>query len=132
MLFMSEYPVEHNGYRQPNVDVDPYLQEALAALWAQARPITLNRVEQIEAALIAWSEQNLDQALLNEARRSAHQLAGSIGTFYSDPVTDIAQRLYSILKQMPDLSILDYEQAMAMLISLRSIIENLHPNNAIG
>jgi HPt (histidine-containing phosphotransfer) domain-containing protein len=57
------------------------LEATIAALWHDARPRVLARVEVVETALAALRSGGLDPALAAEARREAHKLAGALGTF---------------------------------------------------
>jgi HPt (histidine-containing phosphotransfer) domain-containing protein len=60
---------------------DPGLDAAIAALWQDARPRALERVAVLEAAVTALAEGALAPETADEARREAHKLAGSLGTF---------------------------------------------------
>jgi HPt (histidine-containing phosphotransfer) domain-containing protein len=57
------------------------LDAAIAALWQDAQPRALARVEIMERATAALASGALDAELADEARRDAHKLAGSLGTF---------------------------------------------------
>src|SRR3712207_3504734 len=57
------------------------LEAAIAALWDEARPRTLGRIETIEAAIASLRAGTLDAATAEHARREAHKLAGALGTF---------------------------------------------------
>ena len=50
-------------------------------LWRAMRHLALERVAVLERALVAAREQVLDPTLLDAARRAAHNLAGSLGSF---------------------------------------------------
>jgi hypothetical protein len=52
------------------------LEATIAALWRDAQPRVLERVEVVEAALAALRAGGLDEELADEARREAHKLAG--------------------------------------------------------
>ncbi len=60
---------------------DPGLDAAIAALWRDAQPRALERVAVLEAAVTALADDALAPETAAEARREAHRLAGSLGTF---------------------------------------------------
>jgi HPt (histidine-containing phosphotransfer) domain-containing protein len=60
---------------------DPGLDAAIAALWRDAQPRALERVAVLEAAVFALADDALAPETADEARREAHKLAGSLGTF---------------------------------------------------
>jgi HPt (histidine-containing phosphotransfer) domain-containing protein len=60
---------------------DEGLQAAIAALWDDAQPRALGRVEVLEAAVAALGAGTLDESAAVEATREAHKLAGALGTF---------------------------------------------------
>ena len=57
------------------------LDAAIAALWRDAQPRALDRVEVLEAAVAALAAGGIGAALAEEATREAHKLAGALGTF---------------------------------------------------
>jgi HPt (histidine-containing phosphotransfer) domain-containing protein len=61
----------------PNAGLDA----AIAALWHDAQPRALGRVEVLEAAVAALASGALDPDAAAEATREAHKLAGALGTF---------------------------------------------------
>jgi DNA-binding response OmpR family regulator/HPt (histidine-containing phosphotransfer) domain-containing protein len=67
------------------------LQAAIAALWRDARPRTISRIETLEDAIAALLEDALDDGLVERARREAHKLAGSLGTFGMPDATQHAR-----------------------------------------
>jgi HPt (histidine-containing phosphotransfer) domain-containing protein len=60
---------------------DPSLEAAIAALWRDARPRAIQRVQLLEDAVAALGRGELDADGAAEATREAHKLAGSLGTF---------------------------------------------------
>jgi HPt (histidine-containing phosphotransfer) domain-containing protein len=57
------------------------LDGAIAALWRDAQPRALGRVEVLEAAVAALAAGGIGATLADEATREAHKLAGALGTF---------------------------------------------------
>jgi HPt (histidine-containing phosphotransfer) domain-containing protein len=53
----------------------------IAALWRDARPRALARVEVLEAAVAALAGDGIDTPLAADAESEAHKLAGALGTF---------------------------------------------------
>jgi HPt (histidine-containing phosphotransfer) domain-containing protein len=66
---------------------------SIAALWEQARERALGRVDVVEDAVAALLSGALDPELADSARREAHKLAGSLGTFGMPAGTEHARAL---------------------------------------
>jgi HPt (histidine-containing phosphotransfer) domain-containing protein len=60
---------------------DEDLDAAIAALWRDAKPRALERVDVLDAAVRALGAGALDGPAAEEATREAHKLAGALGTF---------------------------------------------------
>jgi HPt (histidine-containing phosphotransfer) domain-containing protein len=60
---------------------DEGLDAAIAALWRDAQPRALARVDVLEAAVAALAAGGIDAPVSDEATREAHKLAGALGTF---------------------------------------------------
>jgi HPt (histidine-containing phosphotransfer) domain-containing protein len=74
--------VPHPGDPPTSGDADPGdLDAAIRALWLDAQPRALARVETIEAAVAALLGGAVEDGLAEDARREAHKLAGALGTF---------------------------------------------------
>ncbi|HEY5981221.1 MAG TPA: Hpt domain-containing protein [Microlunatus sp.] len=69
------------------------LTAVLSTITAQARRTNLTRTAELEAALERAADHGLDPAGWAAAERTAHQLAGSAGTFGFDGVSEIARSL---------------------------------------
>ena len=69
------------------------LQAAIAALWRDAWPRTIRRVETLEEAVAALGAGTLDDDLGERARHEAHTLTGSLGTFGMPAGSDHARAL---------------------------------------
>ena len=85
----------------PQVPVPPPEQMAtvLSAIAAQARRTNLTRAAELRAALERAASQDLDAAGWAAAERTAHQLAGSAGTFGYAGVSELAFSLERLLAQ---------------------------------
>src|SRR4051794_13184070 len=75
---IRERRVLSSGVAEPP---DEGLDAAIAALWRDAQPRALERVEVLEAAVAALAAGALDADAAAEATREAHKLAGALGTF---------------------------------------------------
>ncbi|HEY5784679.1 MAG TPA: Hpt domain-containing protein [Microlunatus sp.] len=71
----------------------------MSTITAQARRTNLTRVADLGAALDAAAVRGLDAAGWAAAERTAHQLAGSAGTFGFDGVSAIARSLERFFAQ---------------------------------
>ena len=86
------------------IDADPQpgggadLQDAIAALWVDARPRTISRIETLEGAIAALIAGAIDDGLADRARREAHKLAGSLGTFGMPEATQHARAVEHALE----------------------------------
>ena len=69
------------------------LTKVLSTITAQARRTNLTRTADLGAALDEAADRGLDAAGWADAERTAHQLAGSAGTFGFDGVSEIARSL---------------------------------------
>ena len=65
----------------------------MSTITAQARRTNLTRATDLGAALDEAAQRGLDAAGWAAAERTAHQLAGSAGTFGFDGVSEIARSL---------------------------------------
>jgi diguanylate cyclase (GGDEF)-like protein len=68
-------------------------EDALRAIWQKHRAGVLERVGLIERAVSALTEGELDEQLRVEARRAAHSLIGSVGTFGFIRASEAAREL---------------------------------------
>jgi len=57
------------------------IEDALRDIWVHHRGLVGERIELIERAVEALGANELDEQLRGEARRAAHMLSGSLGTF---------------------------------------------------
>jgi DNA-binding response OmpR family regulator/HPt (histidine-containing phosphotransfer) domain-containing protein len=69
------------------------LDASIAALWEQARERALGRVDAVEEAVVALLSGPVEADLAERARREAHKLAGSLGTFGMPAGTEHARAL---------------------------------------
>jgi diguanylate cyclase (GGDEF)-like protein len=86
-------------------DRDDRLAAAVQAIWARRRPEVLVRVDVVEAAVAALLAGHLPDELRDQARREAHKLAGSAGTFGFPRASALARELELALEaEAPQLS----------------------------
>jgi CheY-like chemotaxis protein len=69
------------------------LDASIAALWERARERALGRVDAVEEAVVALLSGPVEAGLAERARREAHKLAGSLGTFGMPAGTEHARAL---------------------------------------
>jgi diguanylate cyclase (GGDEF)-like protein len=74
---------------------------AVRELWEQARPAALERIDAIDDALAALMTGALGDDERNRARREAHKLAGSLGTFGLREATTHAAALEAAFEATP-------------------------------
>ena len=97
------------------------LTKAIAALWRDARPRTMARIETIERAVAALRAGALDAATAEAARREAHKLTGSLGTFGIPEGTERARALELALEDGAGPA--DPTRLEADVAALRRIVE---------
>ncbi|HYI59898.1 MAG TPA: Hpt domain-containing protein [Microlunatus sp.] len=89
----------------------------LSAIAAQARRTNLVRAAELRAALDRAASEGLDAADWAAAERTAHQLAGSAGTFGYAAVSELARSLERLLAQagVAEVEPAELERAGALL-----------------
>ncbi|WP_026909565.1 Hpt domain-containing protein [Patulibacter minatonensis] len=98
-------------------ETDPGLDDAMAALWARARPRVDARIDGIESAAAALAAGTLGDEERDAARTQAHQLAGLLGTLGLPDASPVARRLEHLLAGGP--SAADAETLVAGAAELR-------------
>jgi diguanylate cyclase (GGDEF)-like protein len=81
--------------------LDARLSETVRQLWEQARPAALERVDAIDDAIAALMAGAIDDEQRDRARREAHKLAGSLGTFGLRDATGHAAALEAAFEALP-------------------------------
>jgi diguanylate cyclase (GGDEF)-like protein len=81
--------------------LDAGLTETVRQLWDQARPAALERVDAIDDAIAAVMAGALEDEQRDHARREAHKLAGSLGTFGLRDATGHAAALEVAFEAVP-------------------------------
>ncbi|MEA2383190.1 MAG: hypothetical protein QOH72_3161 [Solirubrobacteraceae bacterium] len=97
------------------------LDAAIAALWRDAQPRALERVEVLEAAVAALAAGAIGGALAEEATREAHKLAGALGTFGMPAGTTHARAIE--LRLGGDAAPADAPELAEGVAALRAIVE---------
>jgi HPt (histidine-containing phosphotransfer) domain-containing protein len=99
----------------------PGLDAAIAALWRDARPRALARVETLEAAVAALRDGTLGDEAADEATREAHKLAGALGTFGMPAGTRHARAVERRLAEGADSG--DIPALADRVAALRAVVE---------
>ena len=74
------------------------LDDALAGIWERGKPAMRERLAALDRHLAAPG----DEAAVADARRAAHQMAGSLGTFGIAGGSETARELEAELEGTPD------------------------------
>lgn len=98
--------------RKPVAAAAPTLQNALAGLWEKARPAMLQRLAVLESAGVAILHKALSPEAREEARREAHKLAGSLGTYGFADGTRAARIMEEMLETPGELDALRFSDAV--------------------
>src|SRR5215218_6910295 len=77
------------------------LVATLEGLWNEHRGEIDHRIETLDAAADSARAGGVDPELLGRARRAAHQLKGSVGTFGFDRASELAGELKQALQDEP-------------------------------
>jgi chemotaxis protein histidine kinase CheA len=99
----AAYPVSAHSIASPTpgsaIDnpAAAWTLDALQTVWEHQRDRVGERIDSIERAIAALSEDRLDAELRHEAERAAHMLAGSVGMFGFLDASDAARNLESEL-----------------------------------
>lgn len=99
----------------------PSLGPALDLLWARFRPEMEERVAALESAAEAFKANTLSSNQREEARGTAHKLAGVLGTFGLTRGTDLARELEVMYSQEDGDPTLG-EQLAGIAFELRTIV----------
>lgn len=77
----------------PEPEDEERIHAAIARVWESSRAIVLERVTVIEQAAAALATGTIAPEQLEDARRAAHNLAGTLGTFGLDRGSALAHDL---------------------------------------
>ena len=80
-------------------DADAQMLAAIAQTWLQYKGQMMERLEVLEQAALVLSSQSLSSDQQQEAKRMAHSLAGTLGTFGFGEGSRLARELEQFLKQ---------------------------------
>ncbi len=98
----------------------PRVAATIARLWHRFRPMTLERVQVVEEAVLALQREALDPELRARAGREAHKLAGSVGTFGFPEGTRLARELERQFRSDRPLDATDAARLSELVTALRS------------
>jgi diguanylate cyclase (GGDEF)-like protein len=98
---------------------------ALAAIWQRHRTAVLEQVAALERAARSLADDSLDAARREDARRQAHQLAGSLGTFGSSAGSEDAHKLELLLAGAGLRQPTDALRFSLIVAELRAAVEEL-------
>ncbi len=73
------------------------MEGAIALLWSRFQTQVLGHVDTLEQAAQAWRVGTLREELRKQAKRNAHKLAGSLGTFGFPAGSQLARSIESLL-----------------------------------
>ena len=99
------------------------LAAAVTALWLRFRPVILERLDQLDAAAVAAVDGSLKTAERSKARRTAHGLAGSLGTYGFPEGSRIAAQIEVLLEGKEALAEADRLRFCDLVVLLRTELE---------
>jgi diguanylate cyclase (GGDEF)-like protein len=98
------------------------LSPALQAVWERHHAGLLQQVAVLEAAVVALMRGRLDDDLRTAARREAHKLAGSLGTFGHEHASEQAHELERLLDAEDPLGPEHVRSASTLVVALRDVV----------
>ena len=96
---------------------------AVRAIWERRKDEILGRVELLEDAVAALMDHGLDEPQRLQARRAAHQLAGSAGTFGFPRGSELAREMEHMLDHGASVGVAQVPRLAELVVSLRSELE---------
>lgn len=105
-------------------DSDGRVRAALSSIGAHARRANLVRAEQLSDALARLEADALSLSQREAAVRSAHQLAGSAGTFGQEPASTLASWFERFFAAPAVQDREDVAQARRQLVELRRSLDD--------
>ena len=106
----------------PSVQGERDFGRAIAALWEEARPRMLERIEGLEDAVATLMSGSIGEGERDDARAAAHKLAGSLGTFGIERGTAIARGLEEAFEAAPAHA--DAPRLAEQVLALRRAVED--------
>lgn len=100
------------------------LTPALEAVWQRHRSGILRQVAVLEEATVALMRDRLEDDLRGAARREAHKLAGSLGTFGLVGASEQAHELERLLDHRNALGPADVRSASTLVVALRDAVHD--------
>lgn len=108
-------------------EIETRMRAVTQEIWHRARPSFLERVDLIEHAIIALLSGTSSEEERDAARREAHRLAGSLGTFGVHRGSEIARELEAVFAGAHALIENRLLVAAEQVIELRSLLEEAPP-----
>jgi diguanylate cyclase (GGDEF)-like protein len=102
--------------------LDTGLDAMVQDLWAQARPVALERLNVLDDAVAAVMVGALDEDLRVRAQRESHKLAGALGTFGLRDATERAAALEAAFEHPP--AIASAPELAGHAVELRRLVES--------
>jgi diguanylate cyclase (GGDEF)-like protein len=107
----------------------PTADAGAAAIWQRHRGAVMEQVATIQAAVLALMRGEPDAALHEQARREAHKLAGSLGTFGMTAGSELARALERRFED-DALGRADAPALSRLVVELRATVEDAEPATA--
>ncbi|MGA0201250.1 MAG: Hpt domain-containing protein, partial [Prochlorotrichaceae cyanobacterium] len=97
-LLRREHHFLHTQVSNPDPEGDLF-QDQLSIIWERTKDITFSRIQDLFEVLQTLEKGDLSQTLCERSQRTAHKLAGSLGTFGFTEGSKIAQTLEKTFAQ---------------------------------
>jgi DNA-binding response OmpR family regulator/HPt (histidine-containing phosphotransfer) domain-containing protein len=95
------------------------LTSILSKVWEESKQSVFNRIPVLEQAAAALQDQSLSDVLQQQARREAHTLAGTLGTFGYKEGSQLARQIEAMLMTGQPLTQKDAEQLHDWVATLK-------------
>lgn len=121
------------GGPQQDPSVATVEAEAIAglnAVWEQVKETVDRRVATVEQAVALLQQNNLSEAMRQQAEQEIHKLAGSLGMFGADEGSRLAQEIEPLLQKGRSLSRQQIQHLSQLVTALRQALQQLNTGHA--
>lgn len=106
------------------INLSPLLDTAIEQIWQTIRDGVFERIAILEQTIGASNLGNLEEEQRQQAEYSAHQLAGTLGTFGFDGASHLAKAIETLLQNQPTLK--KTSTLPSLVAALKLELEEVH------
>ena len=109
--------------KSPSIDSTKDKSTDIGQIWSKFKDLAFQRLSDLENLAVASAEQNLQEELYQQAKSSAHKLAGSLGCFGFPEGSRIAKQIEQLLAHYP-ITETDLRQIVKLTTSLNAELQH--------